>query len=442
MGQLLFILLSVIVFYFAYKQYRQVYLNIRLGKDMHITGDSVQRWKRVFLIAFGQKKMFKLGIPAILHLFIYIAFLFTQVELIEIIIDGITGSHRIFAPFLGRFYGLIITFIEILSLLALVATLIFLWRRNMLRLPRFTKTELLGWPQKDANIILIAEIILVVGIFTMNGADFILQQRLPDIYPAVSFMPISGVTGPLFFDNIGTPELQLLERLGWWLHLMVVYGFILYLPYSKHLHIFLAFPNVYFSKLTPRGEMENMPEIMTEVKSMLGIASENSVEQQTGELPDFGAKDIFDLSWKNILDAYACTECGRCTDVCPANLTGKKLSPRKIMMDIRDRASEVGQNIAQGKYGVDADQHKTYEDGKSLFDYITAEEIRACTTCNACVEACPILINPLEPILQMRRYEILTASSGPADWTPMFTSLENSGAVWQMPNSRTDWINE
>ncbi len=243
---------------------------------------------------------------------------------------------------------------------------------------------------------------------------------------------------------------MLTERIGWWLHLMVVLGFITYLPYSKHLHIFLAFPNVYFSKLTSRGEMENMPEIMHEVKSMLGI--ECDVPPSTdGELPEFGTKDIFDLSWANILNAYTCTECGRCSAVCPANITGKKLSPRKIMMDIRDRAEEVGKNIASGdlKYAKTKDNTEiktltadNYDDGKSLFDYISREELHACTTCNACVEACPVMIDPLEPILKMRRYEILTESAGPPDWTPMFTAMENGGCVWQMPVEREAWREE
>ncbi|MFN8339157.1 MAG: (Fe-S)-binding protein [Saprospiraceae bacterium] len=244
------------------------------------------------------------------------------------------------------------------------------------------------------------------------------------------------------------PEsLMFLERFGWWLHVLVVFGFMLYLPYSKHLHIFLAFPNVYFSKLEPRGHIDNMPEIMNEVKSMLGMESDAN-DQASAELPEFGAKDVFDLSWRNIMNAYSCTECGRCTDQCPANITGKRLSPRKIMMSIRDRAEEVRSNIRSGdmKYAKTKDNTtiktltpSNYDDGKSLFDYISREEIHACTTCNACVEACPILIDPLEPILKMRRYEILTESAGPGDWLPMFTAMENGGAVWQMPTEREAW---
>ncbi|MBK6497450.1 MAG: (Fe-S)-binding protein [Saprospiraceae bacterium] len=447
MQQIIFIVLTGIVSFFAYKKFRQIYQNILLGKSSDMFGDTAQRWQNVIFVAFGQKKMFKNWIPAIFHLFIYVAFLFTQVELIEIIIDGVFGVHRFFAPFLGGLYTLIISSIEVLSLLALVATFVFLYRRNFLKVPRLVKSELNGWPKLDANLILIGELLLVTGIFTMNGADSVLQGIDPTHYPETGSLAISSWFGPAVFGGMEPESLMFVERFGWWLHLLVVLGFISYLPYSKHLHIFLAFPNVYFSKLTPRGEMENMPEIMNEVKSMLGMEADTSATSG-GEMPEFGSKDVFDLSWKNILNAYSCTECGRCSAVCPANLTGKKLSPRKIMMDIRDRATEIGNNIASGdlKYAKTKDNTdiKTltadnYDDGKSLFDYISREELHACTTCNACVEACPILIDPLEPILKMRRYEILTESAGPGDWVPMFTAMENGGCVWQMPVEREAW---
>jgi len=433
--QIVFIVILGIVGFLASKSYGHIYKSIKLGKDELIGGDSGIRMKNVLLVAFGQKKMFKRIIPAVLHLFIYVAFLFTQIELIEIIIDGIFGQHRFFANALGGLYTLIINTIEFLSLGALIATIIFLARRNLLKVPRLVMPEMKGWPTLDANNILFAEIILILAIFTMNGADGLLQNLDPSHYPETGHLALSSVFGNMFLSGFSESTLHFLERAGWWIHILVVFGFLLYLPISKHLHILLAFPNVYFARLNSRGEMPNMPEIMNEVKSMMGL-TDPSVEEvpMTDELPDFGSKDIFDLSWKNILDAYTCTECGRCTSVCPANATGKKLSPRKIMMDVRDRTTEVAAALKEKKY-----DKTNYDDGKSLFDYISEEEIFACTSCNACVEACPVMINPLEPILELRRYKILTESAGPSDWLPMFTSLENTGAVWQMPNERIEW---
>jgi len=433
--QILFIILLLAVGYFAFKSYRHIYRSIRLGKDEEISGDSGTRWKNVLLVAFGQKKMFKRITSAVLHLFIYVAFLFTQIELIEIITDGIFGKHRIFASTLGGLYTLIINTIEFLSLGALIATIIFLARRNLFKVPRLVMSELNGWPKLDANNILYAEIVLILAIFTMNGTDGILQSIDPTHYPDTGNLVLSSIFGSIFFSGMSEGTLVILERVGWWIHILVVFGFLLYLPLSKHLHILLAFPNVYFSKLKSRGEINNMPAIMNEVKSMMGLTEGAEAEvDMTEELPDFGVKDIFGLSWKNILDAYTCTECGRCTSVCPANVTGKKLSPRKILMDVRDRTTEVADAIKDKKYDA-----TDYDDGKSLFDYISDEELFACTTCNACVEACPVMIDPLEPILELRRYRILTDSAGPGDWTPMFTSLENTGAVWQMPNERIEW---
>ncbi|MEL6988362.1 MAG: (Fe-S)-binding protein [Bacteroidota bacterium] len=446
LSQIFFALVTLVAFYFAIRQFAKIRRNILFGKDEVIEGNEAERWKNVALVAFGQQKMFKRIVPAIFHLFIYVAFLFTQIELIEILIDGFFGVHRFFAPYLGGLYTLIIGSIEILSVLALVATVIFLWRRNVKKVDRFEKPEMNGWPKLDANLILIGELLLLFGIFCMNGADAVLQKLDPAHFPATGTLPFSGIFGPMVFGNIPMDFLIGIERFGWWLHLFVVYAFLNYLPSSKHLHILLAFPNVYFSKLNSRGEMENMPEIMNEVKSMMGL-TEDTGGGMDDELPDFGANDVFTLSWKNILDAYTCTECGRCTDMCPANQTGKKLSPRKIMMDIRDRATEVGKNLDNPsiEYLKKEDRDKkltkeNYDDGKSLFDYITREEIHACTTCNACVEACPVMINPLDPILKLRRYEILTESAGPSDWLPMFNAIENSGAVWQMPDARDKWV--
>ena len=453
--QVIFLLVSFTVFYIAFRQFMRVRRNVLLGKDIaaHSIGqnpkEKSERLRNVLLIAFGQKKMFKNWLPAVLHLFIYIAFLFTQIELVEIMIDGLLGVHRFFADKIGFLYNVIVNFIEILSVLALIGTIVFLARRNLLKIPRFKKSELNGWPTLDANIILFAEIILIAGIFTMNGADYLLQGIYPEKYPQTGELLLSSQIAPILFGGMSPESLVVTERIGWWLHILVVFGFLIYLPYSKHLHIILSFPNVYYSKLSPKGKIDNMPEVMNEVKSMLGLEESNTSMEAVDTLPDFGAKDVTGLNWKNILDAYSCTECGRCTAECPANITGKKLSPRKIMMDVRDRASEIGVKLDSGSLEyVNPDVREehfkltkdNFYDGKSLFDYISREEIHACTTCNACVEACPILINPLDIILQLRRYEILTESGGPADLTAMFTSLENSGNVWQMPVEREAWI--
>ena len=436
MQQLIFIAVFCIVSFFAFKSYSRIYKTIRLGKEYNSGASTSERWKNLLLIAFGQKKMFKRWIPAFLHLCIYVAFVITQIELIEIMIDGFTGEHRIFAGKIGVLYPIIINTIEILSVLAFVATVIFLWRRNLLKLPRFVKPEMKGWPTLDANYILFGEIILILGIFTMNGADNVLQNLDPDHYPATGNLLVSSFVAASVFEGMSQSSLVILERIGWWMHILTVFAFLLYLPISKHLHILLAFPNVYFSDNKPRGEMSNMPVIMNEVKSMMGLAEEQASDPEE-ELPDFGVNDVLGLSWKNLLEAYTCTECGRCTSVCPANTTGKALSPRKIMMDIRDRADDVYKGIyEEGK------EKSNYDDGRSLFDHITDEEIFACTTCNACVEACPVMINPLEPILELRRYKLLTESQGPSEWMPMFNAMENGGAVWQMPNERFDWAKE
>ncbi len=447
---ILFIIITIIAFGYATKQFLKIRRNVLLGKDKNISDNSGERFKNVFLIAFGQKKMFKRWIPAVLHLFIYVAFLFTQIELIEILVDGIFGTHRFFAPYLGGLYTAAISTIELLSVGAFIATIIFLARRNLLKIPRFHMDEMTGFPKFDGNMILVLEIILLIGVFSMNGADKVLQGMEAEHYHMTGNFAVSSWLGPALFGGLSEGTLIGIERFGWWLHILTVYAFLNYLPISKHLHILLAFPNTYYASLSPKGEMENMPEIMDEVKSMMGLI-EADPDAPMDELPEFGSNDVMSLDWKNVLDAYTCTECGRCSSVCPANMTGKKLSPRKVMMDVRDRATEIGKKLDSGDMQWVKEELKAeaksltkanFDDGKSLFDYISNEEIHACTTCNACVEACPVLINPLDIILKMRRYEILTLSAGPGDWVPMFTSVENSGSVWQIPDARDKWATD
>ncbi len=444
--QLLFIVISLAAFGYAGMQFMRIRRNILLGREEAAEAEQTAvRWRHLLLVAFGQKKMFKNWIPAVFHFFIYAAFLLTQVELIEIFIDGIFGIHRFFAPILGGFYTFIIGFIEVLSVAAFVATVIFLARRNILRVARFQKPEMKGWPSRDANLILLGEITLLVGIFSMNGADVLLQQIDPAHYPDTGTLPVSSWLGPLLFGSLSESALHVVERFGWWLHILTVFAFLNYLPFSKHLHIVLAFFNTWHARLRPRGEMENMPEIMNEVKSMMGLGEATNSDT----IPEFGAKDVPGLGWKDVLGAYSCTECGRCTAACPANITGKKLSPRKIMMDVRDRAEEIGKKLktgsqeylkaeVRGQEGVVLTA-ENFDDGRSLFDYITREEIHACTTCNACVEACPVMIDPLNIILQLRRHEILMESSGPAEWLPLFNSIENGGSAWAMSIDRDAW---
>lgn len=406
--------------------------NILLGRDVNRSDNSSERWKTMILVAFGQKKMFTRPIPALLHLVIYASFVITQIELIEIFVDGLSGSHRIFREYLGGFYTFIISFIEVLSLLTFFVTIAFLARRNLLKLPRFTMSELKGWPMKDANLILIFEIILLSCIFTMNGADEVLQAK------SYGFA-VSQYLGPILFGGIKSIEtLHLLEQIGWWGHIFMVFVFLNYLPFSKHLHILLAFPNTYFSNLESKGRFSNMESVTNEVKLMLDPnADPYAAPAAQSDVPQrFGAKDVIDLTWKNLLDAYSCTECGRCTSSCPANITGKKLSPRKIMMDTRDRLVEVGEGIRKNG--------KEYQDGKSLLgDYITEEEIWACTSCNACVQECPVNIDPLSIIVDLRRYLVMEESKMPTELTGMLTNIENNGAPWQFsPIDRLNWANE
>ena len=416
--------------------------NILLGRDIDRTDNSSERWKTMILVAFGQKKMFTRPIPALLHFALYAAFIITQIELIEIFVDGIAGTHRVFKDSLGGFYTFMVSFIEVLSVLALIATIIFLSRRNLLKLPRLNMKELAGWPKKDANLILIMEIILVTCIFTMNGADEALFRQGLSHYgegTTGSFgFTISSFLGDTVFGSMSHETLHLLERIGWWGHILMVFAFLNYLPYSKHFHILLAFPNTYYSNLEKKGKFTNMASVTAEVKLMLDPTADPFAAPAEGaaEPQRFGAKDVTDLTWKNLLDAYTCTECGRCTSSCPANITGKKLSPRKIIMDTRDRLTELGEGIRKNG--------KEYSDGKSLLgDYITEEEIWACTSCNACVQECPVNIDPLSIIVDLRRYLVMEESKVPTELTGMLTNIENNGAPWQFsPNDRLNWANE
>lgn len=430
---IIFTLVTLIATFIAYKKYAEIYRAIHLGYGGLKNDQPGRRLKNMIYFALAQGKMFTRPVAGILHFFIYLAFMLTQLEAIEILADGLSGHHRNFALVLGPFYTFIINTIEALSMLAFVATIVFLYRRNMLKLPRFHSKEMLGWPFKDANLILLAEIALIISIITMNGAYQQLQLVLPNEYPDGGKYFISALLTQDSFAGLSTASLQYIERFFWWAHYLIVLGFVVYLPYSKHLHIFLAFPNSYYSDLEPRGKMENITEIETEVRSMLELSS--------NELPNprdyFGASDVNQLSKNTLLQAFSCTECGRCTSVCPANMTGKTLSPRKIMMDIRDRCEDLIQNNQWNRNPETS--FIEIKDGKSLFDRISKEEIYACTSCNACVEACPVLINPLAPILELRRYDILMNSGGPAEWLPMFNSLENTQSVWAMADSRTHW---
>jgi heterodisulfide reductase subunit C len=409
---------------------RDILAQIRLGKKTQRTDQSALRIKTMLLVAFGQKKMFNRPIPAVLHFIFYIAFIITQIELIEVFVDGFTGAHRVFYHTNFRpVYVAIIGAIEVLSVLTFIATLIFFSRRNLIKLPRFNMKELKGWPRNDANLILLFEVLLILCIFLMNSADEAGQILRSNVGYGFA---ISQYVGPLFFGRINSIEsLEILAEIGWWGHLIMVFVFLNYLPYSKHLHILFAFPNTYFSNLAKKGKFTNMDSVTQEVKMMLD-PSLIPPDMNPDAPVSFGAKDVNDLTWKNLLDAYSCTECGRCTSVCPANITGKILSPRKIMMDTRDRLQEVGKNKLN------------CNDGKSLLgDYITEEALWACTSCNACVEECPVNIDPLSIIVDLRRFLVMEEAKVPSELTGMLTNIENNGAPWQFSQAdRLKWIEE
>lgn len=431
--QILFLIVLAGAGYLIAKRVGFIRSTIGLGKKAEINDRKDERLKNVLLVAFGQKKMFKKFVPAFLHLFVYVGFLVINLEVLEFIIDGIAGTHRIFAPYLGGFYTALMNMFEFLAVAVLLACVVFLIRRNILRTKRLNLPDLTKWPRMDANIILFTEIILMIAILTMNATDQVLQSR-NDHYTPTGSLFFSSFLLPLF-QNMETGVLIIIERFAWWFHIIGILAFAVYVTYSKHLHIFLAFPNTYFAKLEPKGKMTNMPVVTNEVKSMLGLADANATPT-TVEPGRFGAKDVNDLTWNNLMAAYSCTECGRCTEQCPANITGKKLSPRKIMMDTRDRMEDVGKSLQKGGPGLN--------DGKTLLnDYITKEEINACTSCNACVEACPVLINPLEIILELRRYVAMEESGAPPSWNSMFQNIETSFAPWKFsPSDRFNWSKE
>ena len=429
-GQLIFAVCFLGALFFFSKNARLIYSNIQLGRDLDRSDKPLERWKTMILVAFGQKKMFKRVIPAILHLFVYLGFVIINIEMLEIIIDGLFGTHRVFS-FLGSFYSFLIGSFEWLALGVLLSCIVFLIRRNVISVNRLNSKELDNWPKTDANIILITEILLMSAFLLMNAADFKLQLYGYEHFKSVGSFPVSHYLLP--YLPTSTTSLYLIERFSWWFHILGVLTFLNYLPYSKHLHIVLAFPNTYFSNLNAKGQLSNMNAVTNEVKAMLDPSFTPPSSDVTAR---FGAKDVQDLTWKSLLDAYTCTECGRCTSSCPANITGKLLSPRKIMMDTRDRLTEVGDNIKVNGSFV--------EDGKSLIDtYISREELWACTSCNACVEQCPVNINPLDIIIELRRFAVMEESQAPGSINNMFGNIENNGAPWKYAQmDRANWTQQ
>ena len=424
------------IFLFS-KNVKKIYRNINLGINIDRIDNKKIRFAQMLRVAFGQSKMIDKPIVGLLHIIVYVGFLVINIELLEIIVDGILGTHRVFAPFLGSFYNFLIGFFEIFALLVIVSVIIFWLRRNVINIKRFLSAEMKGWPKNDGNIILYVEIILMLLFLTMNGADLWIQQNAPDYnYIKAGSFPVSQYLLPLF-DGISSNIVFIIERVAWWLHIIGILCFLNYLYYSKHLHIILAFPNTYFANLNPKGKFSNLESVTNEVKMMLDPNADPFAASTSQEIAKFGASDVFDLNKVQLLNAYTCTECGRCTSECPANLTGKKLSPRKIMMDIRDRLEEVGRNI-------DLNKGDFKSDGKELLnDYISKEELWACTSCNACVEACPIGIDPLSIIMDMRRYLVMEKSDAPSELNNMMSNIENNGAPWPFNQmDKLNWKNE
>ena len=438
LDNILFVILLILGFGYFGRNVKKLVRNIRLGKKADRHDNPAARWGNMALVALGQSKMVKRPIAGALHIIVYAGFIIINLELLEIIIDGIFGTHQIFAP-MGSFYTFLIGSFEVLAVLVLVAVIAFLARRNIIRLKRFIHSDLRGWPKSDANYILYFEIALMSLFLLMNAADFHLQQMGLSHYRPVGPFPVSQFIAPLF-NGIPEGTVVLLERAFWWLHITGILIFMNYLYYSKHLHILLAFPNTYFADLDPKGKFKNLDSVTNEVKLMLDPSADPFAAPVAGDasVPEkFGASDVTDLDWVQLLNAYTCTECGRCTSVCPANITGKKLSPRKIMMDTRDRIEEVGKNIDANKGTFTADNRTL------LFDFITPEEIWACTTCNACVEECPVSISPLSIIMDLRRYLVMEQSAAPMSLNAMMSNIENNGAPWQYnQQDRLNWASE
>lgn len=419
---------------FFAKNVKKLVRNIKLGKDIPTIGDKKLRWNNMFRIALGQSKMVVRPVSGFLHIIVYVGFIIINIEVLEIVLDGLFGTHRLFLPLVGtKVYGFLIGSFEILAVLVLVSVIVFWIRRNIIRLQRFIKPEMKGWPKNDGNFILYFEVVLMSLFLVMNATDVHFQEL-------ASGNLISGYIAP-WFSSLETSSLHIIERTAWWIHIIGILVFLNYLYYSKHLHILLAFPNTFYGRVKPKGEMDNIDAVTKEVQLMMDPNADPFAAPEEGaeeEAPSkFGASDVLDLSWVQLLNAYTCTECGRCTSECPANQTGKKLSPRKIMMDTRDRLEEIGKNIDKNKGAFVAD-------GKQLLDdYISREELWACTSCNACVEACPVSIEPLSIILEMRRYLVMEQSAAPGDLNNMMTNIENNGAPWPFNQmDRLNWSNE